>query len=132
MALSSTFTSLFSEMHCVLLFLHVDIALAISFNTQRFVVVFSGSVTSLCSTVNHACLKYHLHLVFSSDGRFAKEENNSIPFHSLSNSIRFDYPITTLHGTMSLCKYLKFSKFKHTMSFRRRGQTYYKTLINHE
>ena len=50
--------------------------------------------------------------VHSRDGRFAREENDLILFSVKFNSI---LPITALHDTMPLYKYLKFSKFKHTI-----------------
>ena len=50
--------------------------------------------------------------IFTNDGQFAREENDSIQC-----SVKFDsiFPITTLHDTMPLYKYLKFSQFKHTI-----------------
>jgi len=41
--------------------------------------------------------------LFTSDKRFATEDNNELDLI---------FPITTLHDTMPLYKYLKFSKFK--------------------
>jgi len=44
-------------------------------------------------------------IICISDGRFTRKENDSIQI----------FPITTLHDTMLLYKYLKFSEFKHTI-----------------